>query len=254
MPNLTRTPLVGITGRKRSGKDTVARILAAGWPGLHQVAFADPMKRMLTALNPAVSGSTVADPHERTQMARRLQYEMDAVMAAPLPPGVNRAELAHRGIETLDPLGGEGRRLRDLLTETRGDWDQLKNERDMPEHREVRRLMATFGTDVVRTLYGDSIWCDLAARSVSLLRAAGRAAVITDCRFDNEARTVRGLGGVVVRIVRPDTAAVDPHVSERGVSDELVDLEISNSGTLDDLHATVNASLPNLTATLRGRE
>lgn len=47
-----RYNLVGLTGYARSGKDTAAQVLIN--KGFNRVAFADPMKNMLYALNPIV--------------------------------------------------------------------------------------------------------------------------------------------------------------------------------------------------------
>jgi dephospho-CoA kinase len=47
-----RYNLVGLTGYARSGKDTAAQVLIND--GFNRVAFADPMKNMLYALNPIV--------------------------------------------------------------------------------------------------------------------------------------------------------------------------------------------------------
>lgn len=48
------TILIGLTGRARSGKDSVADVLEAR--GFHRVAFAAKMKRLLLAANPHLEG------------------------------------------------------------------------------------------------------------------------------------------------------------------------------------------------------
>lgn len=48
------TILIGLTGRARSGKDSVADVLGAR--GFHRVAFAAKMKRLLLAANPHLEG------------------------------------------------------------------------------------------------------------------------------------------------------------------------------------------------------
>lgn len=42
--------VIGLTGRARSGKDTVADFLIAARPGLRRYAFADPIRKMLIPL------------------------------------------------------------------------------------------------------------------------------------------------------------------------------------------------------------
>lgn len=52
--------IIGLSGFARSGKDTVAEILVNDY-GFERVAFADPIRNILYALNPAVDGERVAD-------------------------------------------------------------------------------------------------------------------------------------------------------------------------------------------------
>lgn len=51
-----RQPLVGVCGRKRSGKDTFASILVESY-GFKRLGFADRVKQLLAAVNPIVGGS-----------------------------------------------------------------------------------------------------------------------------------------------------------------------------------------------------
>ena len=66
-------------------------------------------------------------------------------------------------------------------------------------------------------------------------------AVITDVRYENEADLIRQFGGQVIRITRPGAALLSgaeaQHESERGIRDELVDLDVLNDGTIGELHA-----------------
>lgn len=59
-----KTPmLIGLSGRKRSGKDSLALRLMQEH-GFERVAFADPMREMALALDPIISTSFVADAEE----------------------------------------------------------------------------------------------------------------------------------------------------------------------------------------------
>lgn len=90
----------------------------------------------------------------------------------------------------------------------------------------------------MRDALGDQVWVNAV---LSRWRNAGRPnAIVTDVRYDNEAAMVRNFGGFVVRVVRPDNVGLQgaeaAHASEAGVSDDLVDFTIPNSGSLEDLH------------------
>lgn len=91
------------------------------------------------------------------------------------------------------------------------------------------------GTEVARVLAGEDVWIDRMEREWLAecrrqMAGAGNFAsmVVPDVRFDNEARRIHSLGGVVIRVVRPDAAGVLPHISERGISDELINVQIVN--------------------------
>jgi hypothetical protein len=127
--------------------------------------------------------------------------------------------------------------------------DPVTKEEYSPMLGMVRRnALQLVGTDGVRVIFGADFW---ARRLLTLWERDDRpATVITDCRFDNEAEAIRAVGGVVIRIVRPDNDAdkfgVAGHVSEAGVSDHLVDYTIVNDGTVHDLHWKVGALIVHL--------
>ena len=104
-----------------------------------------------------------------------------------------------------------------------------------------RELLQTLGTEWGRESVHPEIWVRTAMRRA----AACPLAVITDCRFTNEAQAVRKAGGVVWQ-VRRHTAGLGGqagrHSSEAGIPEELIDLRIENNGTLRDLEAAVEAA------------
>lgn len=113
-------------------------------------------------------------------------------------------------------------------------WDEVK-----VLYPEVRQLLQRFGTEAGRDIHGEDCWVNAAFR-----RAEGlERIVITDVRFDNEARAVHKRGGLVVKVVRPGVEAVNGHVSDRGVTEHLLDRVIHNDGTLEELAYRVEALL-----------
>lgn len=118
--------------------------------------------------------------------------------------------------------------------------DNAKKEEICPLFNMTRReAMQKFGTEAVRGVLGDNIWLERALQSIKTLQETrGRSRyVVTDCRFDNEARALKEHGAIIVEIERPDHAPQTPkHSSERGISPELVDYIIVNDSTIDALH------------------
>lgn len=104
-----------------------------------------------------------------------------------------------------------------------------------------RRILQTLGTDWGRAMIHPDIWLRIAERTI---RITFGDLVITDVRFDNEARLIRALGGQIWHIHRTCTTAVPEHVSEAGIQTDIADIHIHNNGTLADLYdAVVNLIL-----------
>jgi cytidylate kinase len=117
-----------------------------------------------------------------------------------------------------------------------------------------RELMQTLGTEWGRKLASDSIWVDLMRRRIEFgFNELGYdGVVIDDCRFDNEAKAIREMGGIVIKISNPSTACVNPsHASESGVSNELIQGYISNVYSREDFQSQVLATVKTLSYLLK---
>jgi len=108
-----------------------------------------------------------------------------------------------------------------------------------------RYLMQRFGTQFGREMVAEDVWLRMAGRRLAQLQhhqavvERERRVVVTDVRFDNEAAWVREQGGMVLRVTRSVKPVAD-HESEYGVSPELVDVSVSNNGTLDEFYARID--------------
>jgi hypothetical protein len=91
----------------------------------------------------------------------------------------------------------------------------------------VRHAMQTLGTEWGRNLIGPDVWIRAAERECQRILSTGvRGVTIDDARFDNEARLVHELGGLVIELDRPGSARM-AHVSERGINPDLIHATIS---------------------------
>jgi hypothetical protein len=180
--------LIGLIGKKRSGKDTFAHAL----PGYTRVAFADPLRQAALALDPFV-------PIQGT-LARLHKWE--------------------QGLQAHDWV-----RLSKLIDAV--GWETAKDR--VPE---VRRILQRLGTESIRAIDPD-FWI---RAGVTQIDAIDGDVVVTDVRYPNEAEAIRALGGILVRIQRPDLPSDgDPHPSESALDDYPVDWIVDNSGTVGDL-------------------
>lgn len=93
-----------------------------------------------------------------------------------------------------------------------------------------RQMMQTVGTEWGRTMIHPELWL----RSL-LRRIPPSGAVISDVRFENEAKLIKDHGGILIRVVRSGTGTGDGHISETPVPEKYVDYTVSNNGTPDEM-------------------
>ena len=85
----------------------------------------------------------------------------------------------------------------------------------------MRSLMQNYGTNVMRAINTDH-WVDIWRTSV----AQEKHVVADDVRFFNELNAVRDMGGVIIRVQRPDIVSGGSHQSETEQLDFEVDFII----------------------------
>lgn len=98
-----------------------------------------------------------------------------------------------------------------------------------------RVALQTLGTEWGRSINSD-LWILRAKKEME----QDQNLVISDCRFDNEAKAIREKGGIIIRVEREGIQSVADHSSENGISEILVSLVIKNDGTLQDLYKKVD--------------
>ena len=120
-------------------------------------------------------------------------------------------------------------------------WKQ-NDDANVPGFNMTMRVMQqTLGTEWGRDIIDPDCWVKLTEREFD---TANTPMVITDVRFENEAKWIRSRGGLVCHLRREDRTAINnaSHVSEAGINiphgDDAV---IDNNGTLDDLYASIEA-------------
>ena len=94
----------------------------------------------------------------------------------------------------------------------------------------AREFMQYFGTNVMRQMYGP-IWVDHAIHSI--LREQTKLAIVADVRFPNEVDAITDAGGIVVRLTR--RIRKDEHPSETALDDYDFTHCIDNRGGVDAL-------------------
>lgn len=105
-----------------------------------------------------------------------------------------------------------------------------------------REYLQRFGTEAHRDIFGSDFWVDNVE-----LDHAGRIVMVTDVRFENEARAVQAAGGRVFRVKGPDEIehAGDGHASETPLPEHLIDFTLDNS-VRDDGYRALDLYVSNL--------
>lgn len=121
------------------------------------------------------------------------------------------------------------------MTEQMIEGDQKEKAHPMFGGQTPRHIMQTLGTEWGRKLIHPDLWVGITKAEIQRNLDAGYNVVVDDCRFDNEAKCIRALGGVIVGVSGRGGIAGD-HESEYGV---VSDYKIDNNGTLEDLERNV---------------
>ena len=109
-----------------------------------------------------------------------------------------------------------------------------------PLDRSLRYLLQTLGTEWGRELVDEQIWIKLLAQDYDFWRGnkaslKPEGIIISDVRFENEAKWVRGHGGIVLHLHRKDSDTVEAHSTEDGVARKGQDYIIHNDFDLSYL-------------------
>jgi len=107
-------------------------------------------------------------------------------------------------------------------------WEYAK-----ASYPEVRRILQHIG-QTVRELDED-FWLRTLMTKVTAANTWNMPVVVTDCRYENEALTLRAHGFILVRIRRPDLVSTDTHNSENALNDFPADVTLINGGSVFDL-------------------
>lgn len=110
-----------------------------------------------------------------------------------------------------------------------------------------RRALQEVGNEMRRVIH-QGVWVNAVMHQWHNL---GRPhTVISDVRYDSEAQAIIDNGGVVILIERPGAPALSgaaaQHISERGVSLDLIETAIVNDGSVEQLKALVLACMHTL--------
>lgn len=225
--------VIGLTGLAGAGKSTAAQFLVDAHD-FTRMPFAAPLKRM--ALDLGFTEDEIGPGKEQL-------FDWGS-----LPPSLALPR-AMRAMGRIVPLGWTHPDVSGLPRSTLGgkSVDETVNalrlwyETDRAAWKAPRIFLQRLGTEWGRQRIHSEIWVE-AWKTALQTEEWGEdhplPFVADDCRFENEARVIRAMGGKVVRIERSGSGSAtgSAHASEKGVAP---DITIQNDGPPEVLRARI---------------
>ncbi len=264
---MTKINIVGVCGQSGAGKSQVSDQLVEQHKFV-DVALADPIKRFLKAVfqfdNKALWGASAL---RNAKVGGNLNTFWDAAEWRLGPCGRPwLAEVLHKSVHSTEVAAAYDRLLH---------WFFLLKK----DHMDItpRIALQIFGTEYGRSALGEDVWIEYGLYvAKKLLKEDGdtedyaynkregliklfhhhhiypedtTGVVVSDLRFVNEIEGLHKAGGILLKLVRPDT---DEHALELGikghqsetdqslVDNNIFDAMILNDGTIEELYEDLN--------------
>ena len=214
------TKILGLSGRKQSGKNTICNFLHG--MKMVEIGLIENF-RFSEAGELIVPTQTFDDDGNETVSYGEFNLErkdMDfsnfmSVNVWPFIKGYSFADMLKKNI-CIDVLGLSYEQCygtdEEKNTDSNITWGDLPtpNTNVRSKNLTAREVMQYVGTDFFRKMYPD-VWADATIRQI---RNEGSAfAVVTDLRFPNEVEAIQNAGGKVLRLTR-NSESDDTHSSE----------------------------------------
>lgn len=183
--------ILGLTGKKGAGKDTLAAILTKHF-GFVRLAFADELYRQTAeAFRVTVdflgNRDTKEVPQQELALCNCSNSEFIEVALAQGSTLITRESIVDgQVVETTETV-----RL-----------SSLERHVAMVLPLSPRVALQLWGTEYRRVMYSDSYWRDIVAKQIIDLGPNAKV-VITDVRFPDEGDMLASMGGRILRIIRP---------------------------------------------------
>lgn len=212
------TPIIAISGKKQSGKDTTAKILQF-------LAYVDQLHAQAKAQGETIElpsyleflefNDAVTQPIQVKKFAGKLKNIV--------------AELLSCNVSNLESEDFKNSKIEYLSTEDKCITP--------------RYLLQYLGTDVLRNSINKDIHVNLLLNELKSSQNANILAfAITDLRFSNELEAIKKHGGLTIRLNRNEANKIvsnSQHESETALDSAQFDITIDNNGTFEELFLKV---------------
>jgi hypothetical protein len=260
--------ILGLAGRKQSGKGTSYTCIRLWRPEAVEFSFAEPLKRMAVDILGLSEWQVFGTDEEKRTLVPHLlwdnfplpawerpdksvfighpdgmrfpYYEPPSYSFA-TPPIPYTPPISYTGVPAVTVATFETKRWN--FDETWNYGMHLTRKRGPMTAREVLQY---YGTEIFRKHYHD-VWADAAIRKIR--KAECPLAIVTDVRFANEVEAIQNAGGRVVKLTRnpyPD----DNHPSEVSLDAKVYD-QSKFDFILDNTDMTISEQSEALYALMR---
>lgn len=226
--------LIGLTGQKRSGKDTCADFIAKNYNG-SKLAFAELLRQVLVKHSSCLGIKLTLKDFEGNGINREKDlnlsdkvvsdYFMTCVVDLISNYGlqVPRSSKTHMEISSL---------INNIVTQT--------------EFWSIRKFLQKFGTDLVVEL-DKGFWVKhvVSVYVDKYINTNEKVFIASDCRQQHEIDTIRQLGGTIIHIIK-NTGLTDSHITEQPLAIKESDIIIKNDSSLADFYTKISSTLKSL--------
>jgi hypothetical protein len=224
--------IIGLAGRKQSGKNTSYNCMKLWIPDAQEFAFADPLKEMCINILGLEYRQAYGSDADKNEQVSHLLFENFPVTVW---------EYADGQISTTLRLPPS-----DLGMLKDNTWAPPRFPRRATGPMTARQVLQFWGSEIFRKAY-HNVWVDATLRKIR--KSGCETAVITDCRFPNELEAIQQAGGKVIKLTRnvfPD----DNHPSETAFDEGNFDQSLFDA-ILDNRVMDVSDQCESLYAILR---
>jgi len=219
--------IIGLIGKARSGKDTVAGMMLERIVNSSKYNLADPLKLCINSWLGWGYAHGYGDQKE-TPQAVKPDFKALVGYIIKYLPNITPEQASEVSVRLISSMCGH-KYVGEMLDESGGRYASVYH------IVSPRQVYQWFGTEGIRQGVSDDYWLTLIPKS--------NTTILADVRFENEADYVRDNGGVLIHIERPDCEVVAAHSSESNLSFVEGDILIDNNGSLSDLEAKVSQVL-----------
>lgn len=107
-----------------------------------------------------------------------------------------------------------------------------------------REVMLLIGTKMFRENWRYDFWVKLMEKKI--IDNSEENIIVSDVRFANEAEMIKSHGGIIVNVKRPNNPIKVNHISENGLSNDLIDYTIINDSTIENYYNKIDKELKDI--------